>query len=1857
MHDHGRRSPASAHSPGVSGKLPGLHPDSGRSNRGFGTPSFSTTGLPGFNLDHLPFLFNSAPSLIFPPFLHPTPGSLFQPVLPPNFLPPPLPSQITSLFPSPNAECEAPSSGWSAHSGGSRNTSSLGSSSSDGDMATKLDGRTVRSSRCSPDMSLPPASLSSSVHKIWDGSVVDPVCISDADMPLSLVTRRETTSRGSSAAESGVCTGDSVARAASTETSRTPSLDGESSCHPVSENSGVQEQTVSTDQWPAGKVILETLPTTDDGKCSTGDDVWNSNTPASRSSGIALPPRKRLTRNAEELSSSTTDQAAASLTVAAGSPSSATNFRSCWKKFAAKSNVSGPLSHRAFGGKPQYDCRTYFQKLAEQARAAAASKAFVPGKGKGHCYRNANKANSRSSDQNTGSPRVTRSQSKPKKTQSPKSSPAEPPAPVRKSTRKKSINSRFEEYDRTVGKNKKSKGSSLDSSVAPADVGKETSQAAGDDVMSSADKNSQRKNRRRGKHLKGELSSTDADISSSICADAEDSTSQSQLTSDVSQPVSETDYKLSCTVSCSVPIISHEVTDLNAKTEPEPSTVITVLPPKFRHFKTKTFDSYQPQSNTDWPVTASSESNNSEGPVTVTADSAADSVAAVTQSDSILTEVEEYVAKPSLPTSVESSLPAETVVAEELKSSQSHSVGGRKSLLYRSSTAVDSQPAAEAKLTLTSSEAKRSEVIVSDTVSDEQLSADEKCGDPSVSPEHLSHNEVSLEQNEAVWDSIVPESASSECSEKVQDSSSDVHVEQQVETSLPDIVSCKSASLDLMDVDQKMSPSPTVSHTTTAYPNVAAGDRDSSTVSVDIVTESNEVPADSLDKCDSHSQLEPCEGSSDNSAMSGAESVHSQSTISITTASVVDEPRQCTTPVGADCETRDLTCRTKPAVVGGILVEDSVSCDSKSLKRSLPDEENVDEMTTKRLRTTSVDMLSTDALGQFVDTTPDTNSAVNLISSTSDLDSQICSVPNSKSCVVSEGKLQSAALSAGIQISLKSERTKSKSSKTNRRVKPGRRQRTANNVSIAQLPVLESSNNSDAETLPAESDLEKYDPPLLAKLLAGDSKKPASGTKAIVKYAVANSVDKMCDMNTDVSSAHVGNEQKTLRISLVAINESSHRVKDAKSESVCSSDKLSSSSVTVAVYTSASAVNNVEPLKSDVSLADNELPSVASTGCVVSQDSLTLEHDRSSLLSQCKTLSVVLEKMHNNKNATPVSDSPATTPTNRRRRGGLTHRRVGRLPKPKVPIDDLLLTANNTTSAEPSARSLADDEYRFPDDALSDNLPSQPMSRPDRKPSSRKARSLLPTAGSNQLAMSPAAASDSSSHGAVSSVDSSVASGNSAVRSQKPNAVQKVLSKSETRIRRRRHSLKEDDYTRSLSPFAENGGSPPPVLEASLDGHKLKLRIMKSANRSVEASTIDGKMPVMPPSSCDFTDSDSKLKDDKVLTPDRESVPVVEASSEVVSRRRRQLKVEGVRSRFLTLHKPSGIVPSADHVKCRLVKVGRRHWMSVGGDEPDDDSLIAQQSDTETPTKNSPTASAVVDMAQQPARDRLLLVSERKKQRTSTSRQSQPLKSKTNLTDANASLVSAKRTKKRVKTSASPVEVVSPKPEPVREIVLRPARDDPVPWLDYETEGSQPYCILGTSSSRTIATDINEYRLRVSTPAELSSNIDLVISDALSDCGVEFVYGSVPTPRSMYFVPSELERLMDALVLDDLRRQPRVNTPPTTVVAPGAHALSSASIARTFSYSSNVSSQYSSGFDVLLSQPSLRLQNCSLPVDASDSSECDCTVVGFEYPTHCYPDSVELPSLFDNQLVDDEYSLPLACPSEPHLYSYVDVFL
>jgi len=1713
--------------------------------------------------------------------------------------------------------------------------------------------------------------LSSSVRKIWESAVVDPVCISDADMPLSLVTRRETISRGSSAAESGVCTGDSVARAASTEASRTPSLDEENGCHSVGENSSVQEQIVSAvaaDQpsvWPTARVTTDSLPAVDDGRSSANEDIRSSSTATSRSSGIALPPRKRLTRNAEELQSSATDQPAALLGVA-NSPSSAPNFRSCWKKFAAKSNISGPSSHRAFVGKPQYDCRTYFQKLAEQARAAAASKAFVPGKGKGHCYRNANKTSPRSSDQNTGSPRVTRSQSKPKKSQSPKSSPSEPPAPVRKSTRKKSINTRFDEYDRTVGKNKKAK--SLSDSNAAASGADEASQTSGDvEVTPGTENSSQRKKNRRGKLVKGE-SAMDADMSSSVCADGEDSTSQSQFTSEAAQPVSETDSKQSNTTSY-VPTVADEGSDLNAKTEdtvePQSSAVITVLPPKFRHFKIKTaaaaLNTSQPPSNAERPIVSVSESGISEVAVSVKADDT-DVAVSVMQSEIVANE-EKCKSKHS---SVENSIPTESLwstlaMEEQPKVSQSHSVGGRKSLLYRSSAIVtsDSQPSTELKQVPVFSQTELS--VTTEAVNDS--SVDLKSANDDISASE--HNRVSSEQNDTL-DSATAEALSSESREKAHSNVCDVHVEQPVEVESSRSSDTRSPSPSIADMDFKTctilsDTSNTTSNnvgTLTAKESVEPSEHDSGATNVDNAAQqfagSRELPADTSNKSDSQNRLHSTEGS-DVLVKSSSQSLESQPShvMSAGIASELAESELCTTPVTTVAQTASVTCRMTPVDVTGGMAEESVSQNDDSRKRLLPNETINDD--TKRRRIDSfvedgTDRLSTDAASEPSDTTPETSTACNLVSLSGDIDS----VSNA----VTLGQLQTE-LSSSTQSNSKPDRTSTL--KTNHKLKPNRSHRTLKTTDT-EPSVLERSNNLTAETLTAESKAsrvgEKYEPPLLDNVVNSNNVTPAPNMTAVVKYAVANSVDRVCDINSDVSSVH--SEQKTLRISIVALNESvlssaaAHRVKDSRTES--NSDKLSSSSPAVPVsMTTASSVvvNNIKQLTSGSSVADGE-PPVASTGSILSQDSLALEHDSSALLSQCKSLSVVIRKMHDDNSSTPAPPPAAVPkPAGRQRKHGHARHRVSHGTKPEVHADKPLLTAEkNAVELSP----VESDEYRFTDDSVADSLPPQRMSRLERKVSSRKVRNALPA--SEQIELSLAATSDSNSRDAASTVDSSlVASGSAEVT---PDAVQKVSSKLETRSgrsRRRKQHLQEDEDTRSLSPFSQNGNSPVPVVEASLDGHKLKLRII---NRSTEGSTSeDAKLAALSSSSVELTVNKTDLQVDQVQIPDEESPPTaieVPPPSEPLSRRRRQLKVEGVRSRFLTLHKPS-VASIADHVKCRLVKVGRRQWMSVGGEEADE-----VDSDAETPARSiSPVSCSINEMPQHPTRDRLLLVSDNRKPQR---RRGRPPKAKTNLEDTNASVASVKQTKKKVKTDESHLEVSFSKPELPPEVVSRPTRVAPVPWLDCETESSetQPYSALVDSSSRTIATDIEEYRSCVSTPVEFMSNTDLMISDALTDSSVELAYSSVRTPKSMFFVQSELERLMEDMVLDDRHRQPRIHTPPLSVACETHIPVQrSADVARTFSHSNGIfsplfSPQNDREVDLLLSQPSVRLRNCMLPVDVNDSSDYDCAVVGYDHPTYCCHDFVDLPSLPD-QLVDADYSLPPVCLTDPQFYGSVDFVL
>lgn len=212
------------------------------------------------------------------------------------------------------------------------------------------------------------------------------------------------------------------------------------------------------------RLLLETMNEARDltkASCGTGTDfeVSQISGAAPARQNIALPPRKRLTRNPEELGLGVPNQSSGS-----DSPSSASNFRLYWKKFAAKTNLNGQPSHRAFisGGKPVHDCRTFFQKMAAKDACKSGlliGKTFISGKGKGYFHRAVSRSSPRFSRTEGGigappdgstSPRVTRSQSKLKQKKSggsPKSSPTEPPMPVRKSLRKKTANSKYETED------------------------------------------------------------------------------------------------------------------------------------------------------------------------------------------------------------------------------------------------------------------------------------------------------------------------------------------------------------------------------------------------------------------------------------------------------------------------------------------------------------------------------------------------------------------------------------------------------------------------------------------------------------------------------------------------------------------------------------------------------------------------------------------------------------------------------------------------------------------------------------------------------------------------------------------------------------------------------------------------------------------------------------------------------------------------------------------------------------------------------------------------------------------------------------------------------------------------------------------------------------------------------------------------------------------------------------------------------------------------------------------------------------------------------------------------------------------
>lgn len=223
---------------------------------------------------------------------------------------------------------------------------------------------------------------------------------------------------------------------------------------------------VSFDQTPSEQEVPEQKTVVESDSSSLGSKL-----------SIALPPRKRLTRNTEDIAEAlpstsvgvtfscpSSAQLPATMMSANSMPSSdspqSSNFRSCWKKFSAKINNHCPPVHRSYhaAGKPMYDCRAFFQKISGKDSCK-------PGVLIGKPYLSGNRFYHRARytprkepqvQEGSSSPRITRSQARQKKVNAEESgnngnvsaiSEPQEVAPVRKSLRKKTSNSRYDAPD------------------------------------------------------------------------------------------------------------------------------------------------------------------------------------------------------------------------------------------------------------------------------------------------------------------------------------------------------------------------------------------------------------------------------------------------------------------------------------------------------------------------------------------------------------------------------------------------------------------------------------------------------------------------------------------------------------------------------------------------------------------------------------------------------------------------------------------------------------------------------------------------------------------------------------------------------------------------------------------------------------------------------------------------------------------------------------------------------------------------------------------------------------------------------------------------------------------------------------------------------------------------------------------------------------------------------------------------------------------------------------------------------------------------------------------------------------------
>ena len=362
------------------------------------------------------------------------------------------------------------------------------------------------------------------------------------------------------------------------------------------------------------------VPTSEDAQVFTKTDKEKTEnesetktTEQSLRPSIALPPRKRLTRNPDDISDqshSTTSsiyntQYTPSKTVDAPpfDNHQSSIFRSCWKKFSAKMNNNAPSSFRSMhsmSGKPLYDCRHFFQKMS----AKDACKSGLMGKfylSNTSFYRRNKYQTRKEQTEKEGpiSPRVTRSQARQKKTTEEVNSlePQEPP-PIRKSNRKKTSNSRYDAPDIVTpgSKARKSRGSKKSSQVTEGcaeDLKTDEGKKEGEDSVAnttltttSSDKTESLQTSIANLDLATETTTTFFTLATTNINKQPAIIATSQLTSTLTTVASSDDMRR--LENCDRKSTSSGLSTCSGDISLDTDTQI-ILPPKFRHTKKKSY--------------------------------------------------------------------------------------------------------------------------------------------------------------------------------------------------------------------------------------------------------------------------------------------------------------------------------------------------------------------------------------------------------------------------------------------------------------------------------------------------------------------------------------------------------------------------------------------------------------------------------------------------------------------------------------------------------------------------------------------------------------------------------------------------------------------------------------------------------------------------------------------------------------------------------------------------------------------------------------------------------------------------------------------------------------------------------------------------------------------------------------------------------------------------------------------------------------------------------------------------------------------------------------------------------------------